>query len=159
MALALVYLRTDKQPKRFHMKKILVAALFLVFSFQGMAQQLEPTLPPAPQVDYLKKSRKQQTAGLILFSAGTVGVLATFMIELSNEESYPDLFWGSISETKGNYTVPYVLSCSAMAGSMLLFKAAAKNKRAARANVYMKMSKVPTLQSGSLKSNAYPTMA
>jgi hypothetical protein len=150
MALALVYLRTDKQPKRFHMKKILVAALFLVFSFQGMAQQLEPTLPPAPQVDYLKKIR---------FSAGTVGVLATFMIELSNEESYPDLFWGSISETKGNYTVPYVLSCSAMAGSMLLFKAAAKNKRAARANVYMKMSKVPTLQSGSLKSNAYPTMA
>jgi hypothetical protein len=145
------------------MKKIVIATLLLVFSFYGMAQQIELPRHPAPQVDYLKKSRKQKTAAWVLLSAGTAGVVATAVTETTEvvASAFDGIFsLGTVEpEPQSNYTVPYVLSFTTMAASIPFFISAAKNKRAARANAYMKMEKASTLQAGTLKSNAYPSLA
>ena len=101
------------------MKQIII--LFLLFSFTSVSfsQQNEPVSTNG-NVDYLKKSKNQNTAAWILTSGGAIAVVVAFAHDLNN-----------IFTDANSLTGLYIAGGAMIGSSIILFSAAAKNKRKA----------------------------
>lgn len=128
-------------------------------------QQAEP-LNPLARESYLEKSKTQKTVAWVLMGIGA-GILGYTAIDASVNKAADrvggfigGLQTGRIMEPeKRSYGVPIAIGLASIVGSIVLFSAAAKNRKyAADASVYLKMERTPALQSPAIPNPSHPAI-
>ncbi len=137
------------------MKQILLSFLLLSLVATCFAQYADTT-KHILATDYLKKSKKQKTAGWILLGGGTL--ITGIGVVVGAATAVGELIYGeSKSVTAGEILIPVGLL--SMAGSIPLFIASGKNRRKAAASVSFKMENATNIYQCSLTSASYPAVA
>src|SRR5688572_15357169 len=147
------------------MRKIIMLALVLIFTFSCIAQK-QKSSPEYSSAPYLKKSKNQQRGAWVLAGLGACVSIAS-AVNHSNKvkgRNLAEQYWASQGYTPNpppepipDYTYRYVASAGCIIGSAILFKAASKNKKkAASASAFLKMEKMPVLQGAAFKNSSYP---
>lgn len=132
------------------MKKIVCVVLMIVFAIVAFAQQPDTKLELSKQ-DYLQKSRNQKTAAWIMLGGGTAMATGAMIWAVQ------DLFGPDRGEG-----VLFVTGVCAMAGSIPLFIASARNKRKANqieVALTTKLEKATAIQNMKLRTNYYPAIS
>ena len=101
------------------MKKTFISVLLAVSVMITCGQEIQTATAPIT-IDYLRKSKNQNTAAWILTSAGTVAIVAAFLHDLNN-----------ILTDANSLTGLYIAGGAMIGSGIILFSAAAKNKRKA----------------------------
>jgi hypothetical protein len=128
------------------MKKITVCAMLIIFSAASFSQETHPS-PSLTQNDYLKKSKRQKTTGLILLSGGVavgvIGILASL-----NSNDIGILYLGTL--VGGGMVI----------ASVPFFNASARNKEKAKnAFVSLRLEKVQSIQRSQLSFHEFPAIS
>ncbi len=152
------------------MKSIILCTLLLITTIYSYSQQAD-SLKKFTREYYLQESINQKGGAWILTTAGTIGLVITFSSNVSNSlnmagyntVSTLDYLFGSTTNMpphpRHSYTVPYLLSSAGIAGGIVLFIAAAKNKRKAKSvSLNLKMEKIPVLQPLGITQYPYPAI-
>ncbi|MEO6070000.1 MAG: hypothetical protein ABIN57_11830 [Chitinophagaceae bacterium] len=143
------------------MKKMIISLAMLTISASCFSQQTEPMKPRTP-LEYLKKSKYQKTAAWVLTAAGTTGLLGTWIADGSQTVAgafITLLTLGTAEPEYKSYTGAYLLSAATVAGGIILFVAASKNKKRAKAaSAYFKIEKASFLQLASITNLSYPSV-
>jgi len=132
------------------MRKIIVCTMLLFFVVTSFCQQ-ENSSQSLSRQDYLKKSRHQQTAAIVLLSAGLLSTA------LGSVQINPNSFEGG-----GNSQSPVFLiaGLAAIGASIPLFVASIKNKRkATNVSTYLRFERVPLLKETGLTLHPYACLA
>lgn len=131
------------------MKKIIILALLLSFTAVSFSQQVAPK-QHWTETDYYKKSKKQKTAAWIFTGVGSAVLLTTLIA---------DAFTSSISgfqESASGIAIPYLIGGAFVATGIVFFVAASKNKKKAKAFVFMNVEKASTLQQTVFRNKSFP---
>ncbi len=145
------------------MKKIISLAMLLIVSATLFSQQTTPSQPLTHE-DYLKKSKKQKTAGWILLGGGTLLTTIGLVVGMNETEDilYANIFEPNAPSSNDDGTLAAVLTIGgvlAMAGSIPLFIASGKNKKKAAASVAFKMEKTTVVGVRDISIKQYPAVA
>jgi hypothetical protein len=112
------------------------------FSQQTEAQPSEIT----PNIDYLKKSKKQKTAAWVLTGAGAVGLLGTVAADMSQVAGgvlITIITIGTVEPEYKSYTGHYLLSTALLGAGIGYFIASSKSKKKAIAVTSFKIQSIP----------------
>ncbi len=142
------------------MKISFLLLLILTYAVSVTAQQTTGEIPVV-KTDYLKKSRKQQTAAWLLLGGG-FAFTATGILVASNELSnnLVNIFNPEEQKSSTASTVLLVTGAAAMVGSIPLFIASSNNKkRGENISVFLKKESGPVLQHLSFINLSYPAIA
>ena len=130
------------------MKKIIIYAMLLFVTANALGQQINPNQPLTRQ-DYLKKSKTQKTAWILLGGGAAVAAGAA-ILDVSSD-------W-SKSETP--YLVALSIGCASMLGSIPLFIASKRNKRKAmNASTYFEIQQYPVPTNTGLTLHSTATLS
>ena len=125
------------------MKKIIICLLLITWSVASFSQQTTTSRPPLTRMDYLKKSKKQNTTAWILLGSGigmSIGGYAIAGGPLGGIGGNPN-----DNPNKGVWLV-YLGGATTLA-SIPLFIAASRNKRLAiAATTFFKMETTPVIK-------------
>jgi hypothetical protein len=148
------------------MKKIILYTLLLVFPVAAFCQSTSNNLSSV-KTDYLKKSKKQKTAGWVLFGGGVALTVTSALIAAPKvTEDYGNIIagvWVGEPVSENNYTAENILlitGTTSMLASIPFFIASKKNKRIAiDATANIKMENVRMFQYQSFVQTSYPAVA
>lgn len=132
------------------MKQIIFLFLLLVFTATSFCQQ-SSTLKVQANTDYLKKSKTQKTFAWILTGVGVTAIAIA-----ASTQSYVDAFTGIANEKNTASPAVYAVGGACIAGGVVLFIAAAKNKRKANAAVFIKKEMIPSPAPGRFSFSSVP---
>ena len=122
------------------MRKFIICAMLLFFAIASFGQQPKPS-EPVSQETYLRRSKHQKTAAVILFSAGLLSTA------LGSIQTNPN----SIGENSSRSHFFTIAGLAAIGASIPLFVSYVKNKRKAKnVSTYLRFEQVPLLQEGGL---------
>jgi hypothetical protein len=143
------------------MKKICISVLLLVLSVEMFSQQTTPQTTVS--TDYLKKSKNQKKAGLILLIGGTT-VLITSLVIPRGELVYDGICVGVYcSDEYKNDNLKTALFLSGVAldlASIPFFIASKKNKkRAAKVSTSFNMEKARVIQHATYVNKSFPALS
>lgn len=141
------------------MKNIIVFALLLTMSATSFSQQ-STSLPGLDKLEYLKKSRTQNTTAWFLAGSGVV--LLTIAASIETKQIADDLsnlfsFSGEQEKTSNSADVFGYTGVACVLGSIPFFIAAHKNKKKAMSFSF-KNQTAPQLQNGSLVNLPVPSL-
>ena len=111
------------------MKKLMVAIISVLFSAIMHGQQLTP-IPSLSKQDYLKRSKKQKTTGIVLLTSGSILATTGLAIALSDLSGLFD----PNEPARHNSATADILGYSGLvipAGSIPFFIASSRNRRKA----------------------------
>jgi len=132
------------------MKKIIICTMLLFVTTSSYSQQTNPIQPLTSQ-DYLKKSKSQKTAALVLLGGGTVLIGAGLLIGNRKESSFDDAATGGVIAGIG------ILSTI---GSIPLFIASGRNKRKAmNVSTYFEIRKNPAITQTGTAFHSSPSLS
>ncbi|MGV3658486.1 MAG: hypothetical protein ACO1NX_11040 [Chitinophagaceae bacterium] len=145
------------------MRKTILLLTLTLFTATTFGQQ-QPDAAPAPDYDYyIKKSKTQKAVGWILTVAGTGGLIATLSADVNQSigGAFVTIFSAGTAEPEyKSYTGYYVLGGAALAGGIVCFSKAGKNRQKAKAlQTSFKMEKAPVLYSNGMGSKANASLA
>jgi hypothetical protein len=141
------------------MKKTIVFAVLLIVAFNSFSQQTQVT-QPISRDEYMKKSKKQKTAGWVLLAGGTA-IWITGLIILENTIVYDlgGIFNGN-NQSFNSGSVVFASGLIIAAGSIPFFIISAHNKhKAMRATAFLRIENVPVIQHASFISHSYPAVS
>lgn len=140
-----------------NMKQLLVFFINFIIFFEVSGQQLSVQLS---KDDYLKKSKRQQTTGIVLVSGGfAVSAVGLVVAVVSTPFAIADGFGGNTGGTESmrKGTALIYTGLIAMAGSVPFFVASGKNKKKAmQANITFHVSKFTPEASAILRQKHIP---
>jgi len=143
------------------MKKMIISLAMLTITSFCFSQQSETLKLLTPQ-EYLKKSKHQKTAAWVLTTTGTAALISTWLAEASQDlggSLITLISLGTVEPEYKSYTGAYLISAASMAGGVILFVAASKNKKRAKAaSVSLLMEKASLLQKASITNLSYPSV-
>ncbi len=135
------------------MKRTLSCFLMILAFILVGAQQTEPV-----REEYLKKSKQQKTAAWILMASGTALSIGGTILTMNNLHE-----WGEpMSSDEEAGMVMYALGGCAVTGGIVLFTAAARNKRNARKTpvaMGFKMEKATIVRQAASINISYPALS
>ncbi len=142
------------------MRKIIFIAFLLIFSSTSFSQQ---TSPPASltKSDYLKKSKKQNTAAWILLGGGFACTTTGLILGINGvTEEIAGIFTGEQSNTFEAGAVLFYTGLASMLGSIPFFIASTNNKRKANnLSASFKIENGSYLYKASMIKTGYPAIA
>jgi hypothetical protein len=142
------------------MRKWILCTIVFFAAKTSLAQQMD-TLQHAPNPkNYLKKSRNQKTIAWVLTGTGTAALAITGLAAafVGGADAITQPIGGL--DDKPSFAAPLLISGAAIAGGIILFSAAAKNKkRAAGASISLNMVPSPFLNSAGIMTKATPALA
>ncbi len=133
------------------MKKIIISTLLLAFAITSFGQQVAPK-QHWTETDYYKKSKKQKTAAWIFTGTGSAVLLVTLIT---------DAFTTAITgfqERASGIAIPYAIGGAFVATGVVFFVASGKNKKKAKASVFINMEKAPALQQTVISNQPFPVI-
>ena len=144
-------------------KCILLLLVLTTFTAPIFSQQTTAAAQPHNYNYYIKKSNRQKTAGWVLTTAGTAGLIVTLAKDMN--QSVGGIFvsafsLGTVEPEYKSYTNYYVASGVTLAAGIFSFTAARKNKRLAKGlQTSLKMEEAPLLYSNGIGSKPYPSLS
>jgi hypothetical protein len=142
------------------MRNLMLVSLFSAIALSSLAQD-SLSNKTLTQADYFNKNKRQKTGAWVLTAAGTVGLLGTLMADASQTVGGSMLYLlsaGSYHQEYKSYTGAYLLSGSCVVGGILLFNAAAKNNKKAKAmTITMQMEKTDQLKGNVVYKHSFPS--
>ena len=141
------------------MKQILLFCLVLSFAITTTAQYADTTSHTLA-TEYLKNAKTQKTAGWLLLGGGALmATIGTAVLTKETEDLFVNIFDHNPPPAKNDETLGSVLTIGgllAMAGSILFFIAACKNRRKAAAAISFKIGKTAIINSWTASVSRYP---
>ena len=141
------------------MRKIIIVALLLIISAASFGQQTTTVTLPV-KTDYLKKSKKQNTAAWILLSGGFAFTSTGIIVGINGTtDEIVGIFTGEKSNKLEIGAGFFFTGLAAMIGSIPLFIASTRNKR--KANTVSASFKIETgsfVRQAGLTKCGYPVM-
>jgi hypothetical protein len=130
------------------MKKLTWLLLMLAIGISTVCQQIPPANLKIQKEQYLHKSKVQKTWAWITLGAGAAIIIATAVGSSSDSKNTNGWFsMDGLEKTLNAYS--YATGAAVTVASVLLFEAAARNKRkAAQLSVFMRTEKVPEFGQG-----------
>ena len=146
--------------------RLIFLSLLMAFTINTFGQQLgidssRPVLP----IDYLKKSKHQNTAGWILTSIGTAGLVVTLGADMGQTLGggvITVMSLGTVEPEYKSYTGYYLLSAACLGAGIAYFVAASKNKKRAASlgpSAYLKIEKAHMVYGATCSNQYYPAVA
>ena len=143
------------------MRRFLLCALLLFTWTSSFAQQTEPAEPRKVEL-YLEKSKSQKATAHILMVIGVATLTITTITAVADgAQDLGNVFTGETLENQHRtYLVPTTIGAASIAGSIILYSAAARNKRRAlQASTHLKLEQYPEGYQHLFTSTAYPALA
>ena len=144
------------------MRKYITTGLLIFFTLSVFSQSTHTTATPTA-ADYLQKSGRQKTTAWVLTTAGTTGLLVTLIADAGQAVGGAFVTIASVGYVEPeykSYTAYYLISTAAIAGGVVYFIRAGKNKQRARAlQTTLKMETAPRLQSNGIGQQTYPSLS
>ncbi len=150
------------------MKKFIILTMLVAITTASFAQQTTPNQQQASpnqnwrDSDLYKKSKTQKTVGWVLVAAGSIGLTATLIADMSQgvESTFVGILSdGTYKSAYKSYTGYYVLGGVAVAGGIYLLGTSSRNKRKAKeASVYINMENAPVLQGAAFSYQSFPVL-
>ncbi len=139
-------------------KSILLLA-GLVIALSGSCQQ-NPEPVRAGNTDYLKKSKRQQTAALVLLGGGATLTATGLIIGLSHVDN--EIVAAFNGENSNSFTAGAVLfytGLACMAASIPFFISSSNSKRKSMgAGAFLKLENRPQVQQGMMVNTRFPVI-
>ena len=131
------------------MRNIIILTLLMVFATASFAQQ--PVQKQSPtQADYLRKSKKQNTAAWIFTVVGTTGLFLTFVAESSAQKLTVGL--GETSDI----IYPCVIAACLATGIVFFVASDMSRKKAKEVSAFINMERAPVLQAAVIHNQFFP---
>ena len=147
------------------MKKLSVILLLTIISFNTFSQQTTSSKPSLTKMDYLKKSKKQNTTAWILLGSG-IGISVIDFLRKRPEPIYaPNGSWITYPPTNSSeldkfdhsQRVVLFIGCATALASIPFFINAHKNKKKAM-SLSFKNEKIPQIQKRSFVCQIVPSL-
>lgn len=148
--------------KRQKMKQILAFFIAIMLFLEATGQPQQQLTTQLTKAEYLKKSKRQQTTGIILVSSGafstTIGLVVAVV---SAPGAILDAFGGNTGGGRSLEvgSIMFYSGIIIMAGSVPFFIASGKNKKLSRqTNITFNLSQLPAEASFVYKQNQVPSI-
>ena len=141
----------------------IILSMLLLLNTATTATEPSDSLKQHDYNYFMQKSKNQKTAANILMVTGVVvlGITAAVALGDAVGDAVTTVFTLGTSQPKRHsYTIPFLLSLSAIVGGIILYSAASRNKKIAKGiSLDVGMGSSPLLQQQSVKNYIYPSLS